>query len=341
MTPIETTWIKYRVQDIDVKTNERETYYRVKLPSVFSALDLDPGDTIRLEWMEEGEQEYIRAVKTEEEGPPAEGYYKVHTDNYVEIPKRWNENFPEKFYQAAVEANLSGEPHFRIYDPLDYGLYRASELSDIGYRPQQAKKEEEDEKEDAWELIESKDGVIDLASRTPFDGQKVRIVPVEPVFDPLIQEADGRWHGDNISVTSDDVVSVTEDHSIPPKNLDKLGVRWEQELSSSEDIEKLRTHSKNRKTALVFKGLKIETKDVILPKKGGFGIWGAHSGRLGYSWLAYTGGELQDETLPKGNPINSEWGGKYFDASESDESCIKLYLPIPFIKGGDPGIWWT
>ncbi|SDQ40548.1 hypothetical protein [Natronobacterium texcoconense] len=334
MEEIKSGWIKHRITEVDHKEKEGEVYFRVKFHSVVEILDIHPGDTIHLELREEDEYAYIRGEKSRN-GSSVEGYYKVHQDNYFEVPKRWNEFFPDRFYQAVVEVNLKDDPHFRMYHPIDYGLHRVPELQKQKYDTLIGESIEER----YWEEIKPNVDTVDLASRTPFDGQKVKIVPVNPDFDPVLQESDQQFHGDNIVVTPDDVTSVTKDHTIPAKELDKFSFRWIPDINSANDIDKLKTHNKNRRSSLIFKIEDKGGKEVILPKKGGIAVWAAENGRLGYTWLLHTE-EYQGNDLPEGKRINSKWAAKYFDSSDSDESCIKLYLPIPFMTK-DPGVWWT
>lgn len=323
MTGSEPQWINYRFRNI---TSNK----RITLPgNLIKDFGLEGGDTTKLELVDSAEPPYIRGIK-EENGKTTEGYYTLSEDCRVSLPARMRDPFTKPYHQAAVEVNLIGEPHYRIYDLLDFIFNRLPEIRKQDYCPNQG---------DAVK-VEDYSRPINLASSTPYPGQKCKIVPVKPDFDPLIKEAKTEDRN-KVLVTSDDIVSVTKDYSFPSKNATELGVRWQPEVTSSEETEKLQTDVVSSQPKVRFTGLDFEEKEVIIPKKGGVKFWIKSSQAFGNNWIVYTGDEFEGDSVRYGNMIDSEWGSKYFDVSKSDDSCFHLYFPTPFVKKGNPDIWWS
>lgn len=328
----------------------RKNHQEIKLPTeVVEELDFTPGEgyvymELRDEPVEpEDESEepedeslfYIYGEKSAEKlGTTTEGYYDFRDNETVQVPKRMRKYFPEEMYQLGFEINPD-EEYFRIYNPIDFALHRSQKLDDQGYELVQGKPIALGISSGA---LAQTDGAIDLASSTQYPGQRLRIVPVEPDFDPLVEEADNPSFGGGVSVTSHDVARISKSHSLPITELDKIGIRWIQELSSDEYTEVLRTTERNIDNSLVIDDLDDNQIELIIPKKGGFTIWGMQSGSLGYNWILFN--EMGLDDLPSGIKANTEWISKYCNPSESDESCITLYLPVPSAKKGETGIYW-
>lgn len=350
-------WVKYVAKNV-----WRENYQEIELPSeLIEQLDFTPGedyvyvelreepieseDESEEDELEEPEEEsveeedeslfYIYGEKSAEKlGTTTDGYYDLRDNGTIQFPKRMRKHFPEEIDQLGFEINPD-EDYFRIYNPIDFALHRSQELDNQGYDIGPGKTIALGIPSGA--LAQTK-GAIDLASYTQYPGQKVRIIPVEPDFEPLVDEAENPGFGGGVSVTSEDVAKISEAYSLPATEIDKIGIRWIQELSSDGDLEKLRTTEKNIASYLVVDDLDRNEVELILPKKGGFAIWGQQANSPGYNWLLYDEAELDNPQ--KGVKANSEWICKYCNPSKSDESCITLYFPLPNEKKGEPRIHW-
>lgn len=340
MTVTQSWNVKYRIVEIKSSEKDGKPYYFIPLPEEVSELGIEIGDIVKLDDEFDEEPRYIQCCKTERETiAPSEGYYVIwdYGGPHLTIPKRWDQLLKEPVSYAVVEINrLEDPPHLRIYDNEDF-YSRVDELINkegVGIGDPLLRKI-------VLDPSDQRDEAIDLASRPPFPGQRFRLVPVEPDFEPLIQAARDRENKKRVCINSDHVASVTQNHRIPAIHADEIAITWHTGVPTLEDIETLQTQTTYDEAKVILRDHFTEETEVILPKHGTFKIWGLSSGWKGYNWVTYLSEELVEHGVPYGNTVTPEWGANFFDSSESDDSCIALYLPIPFIQKGTPDVWWA
>jgi hypothetical protein len=331
--------VKYRIVEVEEQDKSSGPYYFIGLPEEISEMGLAIGDTAKLEFEDDEDPQYIEGHRTEKDGSTSEGYYKVwdYKGSTLTIPSKWDDLLKEPVNYVAVKIDRTTDPpQFRIYDVED--IYRRYDeltnqegvvigeplLTEIVVDP----------------TIQDTE-VVDLASKTPFPGQRFRIVPVNPDYEPLVKHARKKENKERVCINSDHVATVTQDQEIPSKQADELAITWEFGVSTVEDVEELQTRTTYNQAKLIYRDTFTEETTIKLPKFGRFRIWELSAGWKGFNWVTYMNKELMENGVPYGNRVTSEWGANFFDASESDDSCITLYLPIPFIKKGTPDVWWA
>lgn len=170
--------VRYRFAEVKGEDWESDEY-RIKFPSIRSEFDIEGGDWIHLELHEEEEPWYLRGVKSAKKGTSTEGYLKIYPgDKTVEfkLEKQWEDLFRKPLYQVAMEFYPKDEPHFRIYDAVDFAYKRIPVLREEGRDLDQVGPLAFPA---IWKSLETQSGAIDLASLTPYSGQRVRIIPFD------------------------------------------------------------------------------------------------------------------------------------------------------------------
>lgn len=332
---------KYHIEHIYKKDDDRSgVYFTVGLPARITILDLYPKSKVWLDKREVGKDSvYIYGERTSRDGSYINGYYKVRgtkENPELTIPKRWADEFIKNTsFPLLVETNPRAD-HFRIYNIDDFFDYRYPELKENGGA-------------DQGEPVifgtafgtSQPSKVIDLASNTPYPGQRVNIVPVSPDFPPLLKEAQ-EDSTNSIMVNTDDVEAVTQTHSLPPKPIERFWVLWDPNCTPEEVTTNLHQPRYNKEDADVdLTSIPAGTQTVILPKKGGFKFWASDGTEIGNTWIKHIDQFSSGDRIQHGTRANAEWQARHYDSSETDSSCVTIYLPLPSIKGKDPKVWWS
>ncbi|WP_132056704.1 hypothetical protein [Halorussus amylolyticus] len=333
--------ITYHIEPVHKKDDRKSgIYYTVGLPSRITELDLGPKSNIWIDKRNVGKDSaYIYGEPTKKDGSYLLGYYSIRGTKEspaLTIPSRWEDDILKNpSFPLVAEINPSAN-QFRIYNVDDFFDYRYPELKDDGGA-------------DQGEPVvfgttlgtAQPSKVIDLASNTPYPGQRVNVVPVSPDFPPLLEEAQ-EGSKDSITVNTDDVESITQTHSLPPKPIEKFWVLWDPTCTLKEVTTKLHKPGYKREDAdTKFTNISAGAQTVILPKKGGFKFWASDGTNIGNTWMKHLGQYLTGDRIQHGTKVNSEWQARHYDSSETDRSCVTIYLPLPSIKRKDPKVWWS
>jgi len=339
--------IKYRKCKLEIPDHKPTgPYYYLDLPDELRVLRLSEDDTVKLSMMDNEDPVYIQGVKTKEDGSSLNGYYDIWSSEYrLTIPKRWKNFLKKPVSYLVVEVNLIEDPqHFRIYNVDDFIESRFPEIK----RKYGVDLVDPLEKYSMYGIGEPAADAVDLAYTSPYPGQTFKIIPVDPHFDPLIEEARDRENKERVCINSDDVIKVAQEHTLPSIEIEELAIGWDLSITSREDVKQLQTKFTYPNSARI-KLLKYVDNEatVRLPKKGGFKIWQQAPSEYenmywrGNTWMTHLSEELEQSGVPYANKVTSEWGAQFFDPARSDDSCIVLYLPVPPLKKGDPDVWWA
>jgi hypothetical protein len=277
---------------------------RLKLPSIRSELGIEAKGYVYLEARSSDKPTYIRGVKSEKKGTPTEGYYKVSPDHRIEVGEWWRKKLPQPLKQVSFEFYTGEDPHFRIYEAIDYALYRVPKLKTQGY--------DFDQTGPAMlpigGIVKDQTGSFNFASYSPYTGQKFRINPFNSehqVFDR-----------DDPTMSDQQVFRrVVEEGSVPQVSADKITIAWDPAG---------REYSENNWELELLKENQVQELEVTLPEKGSFGIFGENTSsritKIGGVELYYS---LSTDEV---SHIGGDWYGKYH-SNPGDTVEYVIYLP--------------
>ncbi|MFC7213057.1 hypothetical protein ACFQO4_03040 [Saliphagus sp. GCM10025334] len=340
----------FHVEELGSFTNQSGTYYKLKLPKEIAEIGLEPSETIKLK---HGKEETDDGMTRDADPPYLTGKYypgKLHhlKGGYtvggkkegptVTFPSYLTDKFLEHdgIQQLLVEINRGEkDPHLRIYKIVDYFETRYPELVEKGRTPKQGAPV-------AIAAAEFEQGFTDLTNSEPNTGQRVRIVPIKPVYKPLIQTVSNVTGSDDVVVTAERFHQFQENHEMEAKTVDRLEIRWLPDHKQYRPW--FNDKASSADSELVYQEFLTDEACVTLPERGAFMISAYSSTGEGKTWLSNY--SLDEETDLKrhsytGYQITPDWRGMYFPRKQPD-TCLEIYLPIPAqTTSEDRNItWW-
>lgn len=282
--------------------------YRLTIPSAMDDFNNENPQSVHLTLQDDKKPAYIRGRHSAKEGKTTDGYFKIYPGDRIQIAERWRSIFRKPLFQVAMEFYFEDDPHFRIYDFLDYALFRLPKLVEEEREIQQAKPVTAAA---FGEFHESPD-VIDVASNTQYSGQIIRIIPFDATH-PLFPDQDA---SSNRTIDPEVLDAVVEQGRLPRCAADRLAIEW--------TVKKRGLLFSRERTETIYQDTNVPEVLIRLPEKGRFQItWQSTRGRVekgGVDVLTY------GHPPPDGTLIGDRWYGEYHSNPENSDELI-VYLP--------------
>lgn len=160
-------------------------------------------------------------------------------------------------------------------------------------------------------LFSSELEYTDVASSTPYQGQKFKIVPFEAGYEEFEGEKPSR----------DTVKELIEAGNVPVTQVYRLTVKWDPK-GQHEHNETVDYNFNSKRARTIYTEYFTDSARVILPSRGTFKITGT-KGEEYNNWIAfYTGGNIIENEDPF-----YEWDTPYQEYNP-DEGCLVVYTPV-------------
>ncbi|WP_313694167.1 hypothetical protein [Halorarum halobium] len=306
---------------VEVREPEKRSggeYYPLPLPDEIELLEIDQGDTVVLELVEEEVQgKSIRYIQ---------GHSGEAPRNQMTV-RRQSGCSPELFIQCpAAFSGEHGSPPFNelgkgdrlvVEVLVDEGEFRIYGYDDYRYRFQQLSEDDGPPPELplAIPLIASNnDGYTDLSGEK--EGQEFEIVPFhgqDEVFVELGEEMGKQdlMRGNRFRGIPNLLRAAGERTGIPERSVDKIEIYWD-----SEDV------SMNPDGEKIYEEHDTDSAKVVLPEQGSYLIIVEAGEDSGSHWLA------ADPNIALTDPIRDKWSAFLFEDSE-ELQAPKIYIPVP------------
>lgn len=297
--------VRYGIPNVRGDDWEGKEEYRIDLPEIMKDETLGDYEWVKIELKDDATPPYVHGVKTENKGTQMEGYYSIK-DGHLTIPKRWKDLFDKSVNYVGMEFYPEEKPSFRIYTFPDFALYRVPTHMDRGWELRQVKPAAIPA---VWKSLETGSGPLDVASHSPYSGQRIRVIP----FD-----ANHQIFQENISGPVTEAMKVRRllkqdsftTNQIPRCQPDELTIEWDPSGRISKD------------QYPIFSTQAAEEIEIIIPENGYFSFSTSTQSGTESTWIEYNEGD-GGRSLETSTIIG--WGGHSIEQTE--DGYLELFVP--------------